>query len=73
MPVAGRGIAMIRWLLVIFLALLIFSGLRPWLEKLGLGKLPGDFRFRLAGREWFSPLTSSLLLSFVAMLIARFV
>ena len=73
MPVAGRGIAMIRWLLVIFLALLIFSGLRPWLEKLGLGKLPGDFRFRLVGREWFIPLTSSLLLSFVAMLIARFV
>ncbi|CAN5481257.1 DUF2905 domain-containing protein [soil metagenome] len=63
---------MIRWLIVVFLALLIFSGLRPWLEKLGLGKLPGDFRFRLFGREWFIPLTSSVLLSFVAMLIAKF-
>ena len=62
---------MIRWLIVIFLALVIFSALRPWLEKLGLGKLPGDFRFRLGGREWFIPLTSSVLLSFVAMLIAR--
>ena len=62
---------MIRWLLVVFLALLIFSGLRPWLEKLGLGKLPGDFRFRLFGREWFIPLTSSVALSLVAMLIAK--
>ncbi|MGH8797554.1 MAG: DUF2905 domain-containing protein [Caldimonas sp.] len=63
---------MIRWLLVIFLALMIFSGLQRWLEKLGLGKLPGDFRFRLAGRNWFIPLTSSVLLSFIAMLIAKF-
>ena len=62
---------MIRWLLVIFIALLIFSGLRPWLEKFGLGKLPGDFRFRLFGRDWFIPLTSSVALSFVAMLVAK--
>jgi hypothetical protein len=63
---------MIRWLFVIFLALVIFSGLRPWLEKIGLGRLPGDFRFRLGGRDWFIPLTSSVLLSLVAMLIAKF-
>ena len=62
---------MIRWLIVVFLALLIFSGLRPWLEKLGLGRLPGDFRFRLFGREWFIPLASSLVLSVLAMLIAK--
>ena len=62
---------MIRWLLVIFLALLIFSGLRPWLEKLGLGRLPGDFRFRLFGREWLIPIASSVLLSFVALLIGQ--
>ena len=62
---------MIRWLIVVFLALVIFSGLKPWLEKMGLGKLPGDFRFRLGGREWFIPLTSSVLLSFIAMLVGR--
>jgi hypothetical protein len=61
----------IRWLIVVFLALVIFSGLKPWLEKMGLGKLPGDFRFRLGGREWFIPLTSSVLLSFIAMLVGR--
>ena len=64
---------MIRWLVVIFLVLLIFSGLRKWLEKIGLGKLPGDFRFRIFGREVFLPVTSSVLLSFLAMLLAKFV
>ena len=64
---------MIRWLIVIFIALLLFSGLRPWLERLGLGRLPGDFRFRLFGREWHIPLASSLVLSFVAMLIAKLI
>jgi len=63
----------IRWLIVIFLALLIFSGLHRWLEKIGLGRLPGDFRFRLFGREWFIPLTSSVVLSVVAMGIAKLV
>ncbi|MFM8588991.1 DUF2905 domain-containing protein [Limnohabitans sp.] len=61
---------MLRWLLVTLLALIIFSGLQPWLQKLGFGKLPGDFRFRLFGREWFIPLTSTLLLSLLAALIA---
>jgi len=63
----------IGWLIVIFIALLLFSGLRPWLERLGLGRLPGDFRFRLFGREWHIPLASSLVLSFVAMLIAKLI
>jgi hypothetical protein len=60
---------MIRWLIVVFLALLLFSGLRQWLEKLGLGRLPGDFRFRLFGREVFIPVASSVLLSLLAMAI----
>ena len=62
---------MIRWLIVVFLALVLFSGLRPWLEKIGLGKLPGDFRFRLGGRDWFIPLTSSVVLSLLAMGISK--
>ena len=62
---------MIRWLIVVFIALLLFSGLRPWLEKLGLGRLPGDLRFRLFGREWFLPFASSVVLSLLAMLVIR--
>ena len=68
---ATRARAVIRWFLVILLALVLFSALRPWLEKLGLGRLPGDFRFRLAGREWFIPLASSLVLSGLALLVSK--
>jgi hypothetical protein len=63
----------LRWLLVIFIALLLFSFLHKWLEKIGLGKLPGDFRFRLFGREFFIPITSSVLLSLVAMGISKLI
>ncbi len=64
---------MLRWLIVVFLALIIFSGLQKWLQKWGFGRLPGDFRFRLFGREFFIPITSALLLSMVAAGIARWV
>jgi hypothetical protein len=58
-----------RWLLVFLLAFVVFNGLRAWLARVGLGRLPGDFSFRLGGREWYVPLASSLVLSLLAMLI----
>jgi len=64
---------MIRWMVVIFLALVVLSWLTPWLHKLGFGKLPGDLRFKLLGREWFIPLTTTILLSLVASLISQVV
>ena len=62
---------MIRWLIVVFLALVLINGLTPWLQRLGLGKLPGDFHFRLFGREWYIPLASTVVLSLLASLIAH--
>jgi hypothetical protein len=62
---------MLRWLIVVVLILIVFSGLRPWLNKLGFGRLPGDFRFRLFRKEWFLPITSTLLLSLVAAALAK--
>ncbi len=64
---------MIRWLIVVFLALILFNGLMPWLQKFGFGKLPGDFHFRLFGREWFIPLTTTLLLSGLAALVSKMI
>ena len=58
-----------RWLLVFLIACLIFNGLQSWLRKIGLGKLPGDFSFRLGGRDWYVPLASSVVLSVLGMLI----
>ncbi len=58
-----------RWLLVFLIALLLFNGLQGWLRRLGLGRLPGDFSFKLAGREWFVPLASSLVLTLLAAVV----
>ena len=63
--------AVIRWLIVVFLALVLINGLTPWLRKLGLGRLPGDFHFRLFGRDWFIPLASTVLLSLVISLLVK--
>ena len=56
-----------RWLIVFLLACLLIKGLKGWLARIGLGRLPGDFTLRVSGGEWFVPLASSLLLSLVAM------
>lgn len=60
-----------KWLLTTFIALLILTVLQPWLQRLGIGRLPGDLRFRRNGREVVLPFTSTVVLSLLLMLIAR--
>jgi hypothetical protein len=62
-----------RWLLVFVLACIVFNGLKGWLGRIGLGRLPGDFSLRFRGREWYFPVASSLLLTFLAMLIGALI
>ena len=62
---------MIRWIIVIFLALMLINWFSPVLQRLGFGKLPGDFRFRLLGRDWFIPLTTTIVLSLIAGVISK--
>ncbi len=64
---------MVRWFVVIVVALIVISGLSSWLQKIGFGRLPGDFRFRLFGREWFIPITSTVVMSVVVGVIARLI
>ena len=63
---------MIRWVVVVFLALMLLSWLASALQKLGLYRLPGDLRFKLFGREFYVPLTTTLLLSLAASLLAKY-
>jgi hypothetical protein len=64
---------MIRWMLVIFLVLMLISWFTPVLHKLGFGKLPGDLRFTLFGRQWFVPLTTTIVFSLLASLISKLI
>ncbi|MGY8526233.1 DUF2905 domain-containing protein [Paracidovorax citrulli] len=62
---------MLRWTLTIFLSVIILSSALPWLKRIGLGRLPGDFRFRLFGREMVLPFASTVLLSLLMLVIGR--
>lgn len=62
-----------KWLIATAVALFLFSGAMPFLRKLGIGRLPGDFHFRLFGRDWSIPLTSTILLSLLAAAVARMI
>jgi hypothetical protein len=64
---------MFRWLLVIFFLLLLINAVTPWLKRIGFGRLPGDLNFKLFGREFNLPFTTTILLSLVAAGIARFI
>ena len=62
---------MTRWLIVVFVALLLINAVTPWLQKLGFGRLPGDIRFKIFGREIFIPLASTIILSLVCAGISK--
>ena len=64
---------MLKWLVVTVLALVVFSGARPWIARLGIGRLPGDLDFTAFGRRWSIPITSTIVLSLIAAAIARLV
>lgn len=62
---------MIRWVIAIFLALLVFYPLLPVLDRLRVGRLPCDVRFRLRGVVLCLPFGSTVLWSALAFLIAE--
>jgi hypothetical protein len=64
---------MFRWLIVIFVALLIINAFTPWFRKIGFGRLPGDLNFTLFGREFNLPITTTIILSLVAAGVSKLI
>ncbi len=62
---------MLKWLLTLFIALIVLSIATPWLGRLGLGRLPGDLRIPARGRTFYVPFTTTVLLSTLVWLIGR--
>jgi hypothetical protein len=61
---------MVKWLATLILALLILGLLTPWLNRMGLGRLPGDVRIKRKGGVFYFPFTSVILMSLVLSLLA---
>jgi len=60
---------MARWL-VIFGILCVVLGLAwPWIEKLGLGRLPGDVHIERDGFHFYFPIVICLIASAVVSLL----
>ena len=62
---------MIKWLLVMAVVVVLLGLFAPQLAKLGLWKLPGDVRFTRKGRDYFLPITSTILVSALLTLLLR--
>lgn len=62
-----------RFVVTLFVGLIVLAALQPWLQKLGIGRLPGDLRFRVGKREVLLPFASTLLLTLVVFLIGRLI
>ena len=62
---------MIKWLLTIFIALAVLAAATPWLQRLGVGRLPGALKFSVRGRAYYLPLASTVLFCLVAWGIGR--
>lgn len=60
-----------RWLLTMFIALVVLTALQPWLRRLGIGRLPGDLNFRIGGREYSFPFASTVLMTVLVFLVGR--
>ena len=46
---------MVKWLVTLFLALVILAMVTPLFGRISLGRLPGDFRIPLRGRVYYRP------------------
>ena len=64
---------MLKWLLTLILALVVLTLFTPRLRRFGLGRLPGDITVRLKGRDYYLPLTSTILLSLALTLLTRLI
>jgi hypothetical protein len=54
-----------RWLIVAGVALVLAGVAWPWLSRIPLGRLPGDFHIHRDGFDFYLPLGTSVLVSIV--------
>ena len=68
----GYADQMQRFLIVAGAVAIALGLLWPWLAKLGLGRLPGDFHVEREGFAFYFPLTTSLIVSAVVTAVIWF-
>ena len=64
---------MIKWLLVVVVAIVVLSLASPFLSRYGLGRLPGDLTVKFRGRLVYIPITTTFILSLALTLLGRLI
>jgi hypothetical protein len=64
---------MLKWLVVFALVCIVFSAVLPHLARFGIGRIPGDIRFRVRGTEVSIPMGSTALFAICFWLIGRLI
>jgi len=62
---------MLKWILVIAVAVVVLSLFAPQFSRLGLGRLPGDITVRFRGRLVYLPITTTILISAALTALGR--
>lgn len=62
---------MLKWILTVFIVLVILAVATPLLARFGLRRIPGDFQIPVRGRVYYVPLASTLLLTLGVWLIGK--
>lgn len=60
---------MARNIIILGIVLIVIGALWPWLQKIPLGRLPGDIMIKREGFSFFLPITSCLLVSGILSLV----
>ncbi len=58
-----------RTLIILGVVLVLLGLLWPWLQKSGLGRLPGDIAIERENFRFYFPLTTSIIVSLVLTLL----
>jgi len=60
---------MSRWLVILGIVLVVVGLAWPWLQRLGLGRLPGDIVIERDHFRFYFPITTSILVSVVISIL----
>ena len=60
-----------RWVICIFVLLVVVLSSVPTLRRWGLGRRPGDINFKFLGKQIEIPLMSTILLTAIVAIVAR--
>ena len=60
---------MARWLIIFGILCVVLGLAWPWIEKLGLGRLPGDVHIERDGFHFYFPIVTCLIVSAAVSLL----